>query len=95
MSSSIASCAGGVPHSPVPLVDAAPTLGAVPAVALSRIYVGAHLPLDIAGGAALGLVIDAAITLVIDGTARPVRAETIHAPLPSRHPQRRTPNRDP
>lgn len=40
------------------------TLSAVPAVGLTRIYVGAHLPLDIAGGMALGLAIDAAITLV-------------------------------
>jgi glycosyltransferase 2 family protein len=47
------------------------SLSAVPVVGLTRIYVGAHLPLDIAGGAALGLVIDAAITLVIDGTGRP------------------------
>jgi glycosyltransferase 2 family protein len=54
------------------------TLSAIPAVGLSRIYVGAHLPLDVAGGAALGLVIDAAITLVIEGTTRPVRAD---APL--------------
>jgi undecaprenyl-diphosphatase len=36
----------------------------VPVVGLSRIYVGAHLPLDIAGGAALGLAVDAAVTLV-------------------------------
>jgi glycosyltransferase 2 family protein len=40
------------------------TLAAVPVVGLARIYVGAHLPLDVAGGAALGLVIDAALTLV-------------------------------
>jgi undecaprenyl-diphosphatase len=40
------------------------TLGAVPAVGLTRMYVGAHLPLDVAGGAALGLAIDAALTLV-------------------------------
>ncbi|HYX62333.1 MAG TPA: phosphatase PAP2 family protein [Streptosporangiaceae bacterium] len=39
------------------------TLGTVPVVGLTRIYVGAHLPLDVAGGAALGLVIDAALTL--------------------------------
>jgi undecaprenyl-diphosphatase len=31
------------------------TLVAVPVVGLTRIYTGAHLPLDIAGGAALGL----------------------------------------
>ncbi len=39
------------------------TLGAVPAVGLTRVYVGAHLPLDIAGGAALGLAVDAAVGL--------------------------------
>jgi undecaprenyl-diphosphatase len=39
------------------------TLAAVPVVGLTRIYVGAHLPLDVAGGAALGLAIDAALTM--------------------------------
>jgi glycosyltransferase 2 family protein len=39
------------------------TVGTVPVVGLTRIYVGAHLPLDVAGGAALGLIIDAALTL--------------------------------
>ena len=35
----------------------------VPIVGLSRIYVGAHLPLDVAGGAALGLAVDGAVAL--------------------------------
>lgn len=39
---------------------------AVPAVWLARMYVGAHLPLDVAGGAALGLATDAAVTLLLD-----------------------------
>lgn len=39
-------------------------LGVVPMVGLSRAYVGAHLPLDIVGGAALGLAVDAAVALV-------------------------------
>jgi glycosyltransferase 2 family protein len=39
------------------------TLAAIPAVGLTRVYVGAHLPLDTAGGAALGLAIDATIAL--------------------------------
>ena len=39
------------------------TLGLASVVGLSRIYVGAHLPLDVAGGAALGLLVDAASSL--------------------------------
>lgn len=46
------------------------TVTAIPAVGLSRVYVGAHLPLDIAGGAALGLAIDAALALA-QGHATP------------------------
>ena len=60
------------------------TLSAVPVVGLTRIYVGAHLPLDVAGGAALGVVIDAAISLVIDDGTGP-RPAAIH---PSHEQQR-------
>ena len=35
------------------------TLSAAPLVGLTRIYVGAHLPLDVAGGAALGFIVEA------------------------------------
>lgn len=38
-------------------------LAAMPIVGLSRIYVGAHLPLDVVGGAALGLAVDAAVEI--------------------------------
>lgn len=39
----------------------------VPIVALARVYTGAHLPLDIAGGAALGLAVEAALDLLPRG----------------------------
>jgi undecaprenyl-diphosphatase len=42
---------------------------AVAAVFLARMYVGAHLPLDMIGGAALGLACGAAVRLVL-GTRR-------------------------
>ena len=44
-------------------VSRIPLLAAVPIVGLCRIYVGAHLPLDVVGGAALGLVVEAAVGL--------------------------------
>ena len=33
-------------------------------VCVARVYVGAHLPLDVVGGAALGLVVGAVVRLV-------------------------------
>jgi membrane-associated phospholipid phosphatase len=43
------------------------TVTAVPVVGLTRVYVGAHLPLDIAGGAALGLAVEALVSLATSG----------------------------
>ena len=34
-------------------------------VALARVYVGAHLPLDVVGGAALGLAVGSAVNLAL------------------------------
>lgn len=42
----------------------------VPAVGLSRMYVGAHLPLDVLSGAALGLLVDAVVAAVTDAEPR-------------------------
>lgn len=43
-------------------------LVAIPVVGLCRIYVAAHLPLDVLGGAALGLAVEA--VLAINAEAR-------------------------
>jgi undecaprenyl-diphosphatase len=44
-------------------VSRALILSAVPVVGLTRVYVGAHLPLDVVGGAALGAAVEAAVRL--------------------------------
>jgi undecaprenyl-diphosphatase len=55
---------------------------AVPVVGLTRIYTGAHLPLDIVGGAAFGLAVEAAVTLVTGRTAgSSPRHERLTAPV--------------
>jgi len=66
------------------------TLAVVPVVGLTRIYVGAHLPLDVAGGAAMGVVIDAALSLAsgcpgqADGRAASRGSNTTTAVCPGR-----------
>lgn len=62
---------------------------ALPAVGLTRIYTGAHLPLDVAGGVALGLTVDAAMALAgvrerahAGGAGAQSPAMTGRAPLP-------------
>jgi undecaprenyl-diphosphatase len=45
-------------------VGRALALSAIPLVGLTRVYVGAHLPLDIAGGVALGIAVEATVELV-------------------------------
>jgi undecaprenyl-diphosphatase len=46
-------------------------LSVIPLVGLTRVYVGAHLPLDVAGGVALGLVVEATAELVLAGCSGP------------------------
>ena len=60
VAAALATAAG--PHLPRPTRRAAWTLVAL--VALGRMYVGAHLPIDVLGGAALGWALGAAVDLV-------------------------------
>ncbi len=50
------------------------SLVVVPAVGLCRIYVGAHLPLDVAGGAALGLSADAVFARLLPAERASMRS---------------------
>ena len=62
----------GVPDVPFALAWLPMHLGSLAVlVGLLRIYVGAHLPLDILGGAALGLAAGGAVHLVVGSPAGP------------------------
>lgn len=54
------------------------TLAAIPTVGLCRIYVGAHLPLDVIGGAAMGLAVDAVVARA-SGAVPPRRTDLASA----------------
>ena len=59
----VALSAAAVPHlGPRGRVAA---LAAAPVVGLARMHAGTHLPLDVLGGAALGLAVDAAVAPVV------------------------------
>jgi membrane-associated phospholipid phosphatase len=53
-----------LPH--LPLRGRSAVLAITPLVGLSRIYVGAHLPLDVAGGAGVGIALEALVALAQD-----------------------------
>ena len=57
----------------------------VGAVSLARIYVGAHLPLDVVGGIGLGLVIAAVVRFVV--TPEPHRPAMAPPPAPAPQPE--------
>jgi undecaprenyl-diphosphatase len=61
-------------HLSVRWVIVALTLGAI--VLFGRIYVGAHLPLDVIGGAALGAVAGSVINLIVRPRSRPADRES-------------------
>lgn len=66
-------------------------VAAMPTVALCRLYVGAHLPLDVVGGASLGLVVEAATALAAgrNRTGHPADADDAEAGPGRRAPRAR------
>lgn len=61
-------CAAALPELPPPARLAA--IAATATVAATRLYVGAHLPLDVVGGAALGVAVEAAYELLTEQSGR-------------------------
>ena len=63
----VATALAGAARRSLPRPAGRMTLAAVPAVALARLYVGAHLPWDVAGGLALGWTVDVAVGAALPG----------------------------
>lgn len=59
----VALTAAAVPH--LGRRGRAAALAAAPVVGLARMHAGAHLPLDVVGGAALGLAVDAVVASMV------------------------------
>jgi undecaprenyl-diphosphatase len=68
-----------LPYLPSRWRPAAVVLPAV--VAFARVYVGAHLPLDVVGGAAIGVAVASLVHLAIGVPVRPQRADEIPGTL--------------
>jgi len=64
----VATAVAGIIHRYAPSGYAAVAYGLAGVVALSRIYVGAHLPIDVVGGAALGVLVSQSVIALLSPT---------------------------
>jgi undecaprenyl-diphosphatase len=72
---SAAICIAALPYLPPRWRPVAVALPAV--VAFARVYVGAHLPLDVVGGAAIGVAVGSLVHLAVGVPVRPQRQDEI------------------
>ena len=56
-------------------------LAAIPLLGVTRVYVGAHFPLDVAGGAALGLAVNAAAGTAVSSWSARHHCELVDQPV--------------